>query len=246
MSATIIFIKLIPILLRQLVISHWGLFAFWRNRFAEHNQGLTFMNAKVRQANEDLRLSDIADIRLGHPFRGTVKQYDNGDVNVVQVRDTEPTGEINQYTMVETVLNTKKQPCWLQNGDVLFVAKGAKHYSVLVEQVLERTVCSPHFFVVRIKAEFKDMILPDFLCWQLNQQPAQRYFKTTAEGSMYLSIRRQVLENVPIKVLKFERQKQLAEMHRCGVKEQKVLQKLIENRQQQLEAIAIHALESVD
>lgn len=202
------------------------------------------MNAKMRQATEELRLSDIADIRLGHPFRGTVKQYDNGDVNVVQVRDTEPTGEINQYTMVETVLMTKKQPDWLQNGDVLFVAKGAKHYSVLVEQVLERTVCSPHFFVVRLKPEFKDVIVPDFLCWQLNQQPAQRYFKATAEGSMYLSIRRQVLENVPIKILKFEKQKQLAAMHRCAVREQKVLQKLIENRQQQLDAIAIHALES--
>jgi hypothetical protein len=203
------------------------------------------MNAKMRQDTEELCLSDIADIRLGHPFRGTVKQYDNGDVNVVQVRDTEPTGEINQYTMVETVLKTKKQPDWLENGDVLFVAKGAKHYSVLVEQVLERTICSPHFFLVRLKPEFKDVIVPDFLCWQLNQQPAQRYFKATAEGSMYLSIRRQVLENVPIKVLKFEKQHQLAALHRCGVKEQKVLQKLIENRQQQLEAIAIHALESV-
>ena len=203
------------------------------------------MNAKVRQATEEMRLSDIADIRLGHPFRGTVKQYDNGDVNVVQVRDTEPTGEINQYTMVETVLNTKKQPDWLQNGDVLFVAKGAKHYSVLVEQVLERTVCSPHFFVVRLKPEFKDVIVPDFLCWQLNQQPAQRYFKATAEGSMCLSILRQVLENAPIKVLKFEKQKQLAAMYRCSVKEQKILQKLIENRQKQLEAIAIDALESV-
>ncbi|MEO9276145.1 hypothetical protein ABFY09_15030 [Marinomonas sp. 5E14-1] len=75
---------------------------------------------------------------------------------------------------------------------------------------LERTVCSPHFFVVRLKPEFKDVIVPDFLCWQLNQQPAQRYFKATAEGSMYRSIRRQVLENVPIKVLKLEKQKQLA------------------------------------
>lgn len=203
------------------------------------------MNAKMRQAAQELRLCDIADIRLGHPFRGTVKQYDKGDVNVVQVRDTGPTGEINQATLVQTELSTKKQPDWLQNGDVLFVAKGAKHYSALVQQVLEHTVCSPHFFVVRIKAEFKDMILPDFLCWQLNQQPAQRYFKATAEGSMYLSIRRQVLENVPIKVLTLEKQKQLTAMHRCGVKEQKVLQKLIENRQQQLEAIAIHALESV-
>ncbi len=203
------------------------------------------MTAKVRYTPEMVKLCDIADIRLGHPFRGTVKQYDNGDVNVVQVRDTEPTGEINQYTMVETVLKTKKQPDWLENGDVLFVAKGAKHYSVLVEQVLERTVCSPHFFMVRLKPEFKDVIVPDFLCWQLNQQPAQRYFKATAEGSMYLSIRRQVLENVPIKVLNFKKQKQLAAMHRCAVREQKVLQKLIENRQQQIEAIAIHALESI-
>lgn len=204
------------------------------------------MNAKMRQATEEVRLSDIADIRLGHPFRGTIKPCDKGDVNVVQVRDTEPTGEINQTTLVQTQLSTKKQPDWLQNGDVLFVAKGAKHYSALVQQVLERTVCSPHFFVVRVKPEFKGVVLPDFLCWQLNQQPAQRYFKASAEGSMYLSIRRQVLENVPIRVLTLEKQKQLAAMHRCGVKEQKVLHKLIKNRQQQLKAIAIHALESAD
>lgn len=203
------------------------------------------MSAKMRQAIEDVCLSDIADIRLGHPFRGTVEQYDNGDVKVIQVKDTEATGEINQNTVVQTQLSTKKQPDWLQNGDVLFVAKGAKHYSVLVEQVLQRTVCSPHFFVVRIKPKLRDVILPDFLCWQLNQQPAQRYFKATAEGSMYLSIRRQVLENVPIKVLTVEQQQKLAALHRCSVREQKVLEKLIENRQQQLEAIAIHALESV-
>lgn len=203
------------------------------------------MSAKMRQAIEDVCLSDIADIRLGHPFRGTVEQYDNGDVNVIQVKDTEATGEINQNTVVQTQLSTKKQPDWLQNGDVLFVAKGAKHYSVLVEQVLQRTVCSPHFFVVRIKPTLRDVILPDFLCWQLNQQPAQRYFKATAEGSMYLSIRRQVLENVPIKVLTVEQQQRLTALHRCAVKEQKVLEKLIENRQQQLEAIAIHALENV-
>lgn len=203
------------------------------------------MNAKVRHASEEVKLCDIADIRLGHPFRGTIKPYDNGDVHVIQVRDTEATGEIDQCWTVETILSTKKQPDWLQNGDVLFVAKGAKHYSVLVENILDRTVCSPHFFLVRLKPEFKDLIIPSFLCWQLNQQPAQRYFKATAEGSNYLSIRRQVLENVPIKVLSPSKQRLLADMHRCGVKEQKALKKLIRNRQIQLEAIAIHALEKL-
>jgi restriction endonuclease S subunit len=204
------------------------------------------MNAKEHPASKAVMLRDIADIRSGHPFRGTIKQYENGDVNVVQVRDTEATGEINPYSAVKTILSTKKQPDWLQNGDVLFVAKGAKHYSVLVDNIPERTVCSPHFFVVRLKHAFKGVILPEFLCWQLNQQPAQRYFKATAEGSMYLSIRRQVIEDAPIKVFTLEKQRQLAAMHRCGVKEQKVLQKLIENRQHQLAAIARHELDAFD
>jgi restriction endonuclease S subunit len=188
-------------------------------------------------------LGDIADVCSGHPFRGTIKQYDNGDVNVVQVRNTKDTGEINQYGMVETKLSTKKQPDWLQNGDVLFVAKGAKHYSVLVDNILDRTVCSPHFFLVRIKTKFRDTVLPEFLVWQLNQQPAQRYFKATAEGSMYLSIRRQVLENVPIKVLSIDKQRQLTSLHRCAVKEKKLLQQLIDNRQKLLDVIADGALE---
>ena len=86
------------------------------------------------------------------------------------------------------------------------------------------------------------MVTPEFICWQLNQLPAQRYFQTTAEGSLYLSIRRQILEYVPITMLPIEKQRQLTAMHRCGVKERKVLQQLIDNRQQQLEAISISEL----
>jgi hypothetical protein len=43
-------------------------------------------------------------------------------------------------------------------------------------------------------------------------------------------------------MLPIEKQKQLTAMHHCAVKEQKVLQQLIENRQQQLDAIAHKAL----
>ncbi|WP_420331585.1 restriction endonuclease subunit S [Pseudoalteromonas shioyasakiensis] len=200
------------------------------------------MKAQTKHVAQSLLLHELADIRLGHPFRGSIKQYADGTVNVIQVRDTEITGEINHDSIVKTNLKTKKQPDWLQNGDVLFVAKGAKHHCVLVENIKEQTVCSPHFFLVRLKPEYRALISPNFLCWQLNQQPAQRYFKTTAEGSMYLSIRRQVLESVPIKLLEIEKQNRLTALHQCGVKEQKALKKLIQNRQQQLEAIALQEL----
>lgn len=200
------------------------------------------MNTSIYDATHDTRLSDIADIRSGHPFRGSIEPDIKGDVHVVQVRNTKATGEIIQDEVIKTTLTSKKQPDWLKSGDILFVAKGAKHYSALVEDLPKQTVCSPHFFLVRIKPAFKELVTPEFICWQLNQLPAQRYFQTTAEGSLYLSVRRQILEYVPITMLPIEKQSQLTAMHRCAVKEQKVLQQLIENRQQQLDAIAHKAL----
>lgn len=188
------------------------------------------------------KLCDIADIRPGHPFRGSIEPVENGDVHVVQVRNAELTGEITQDEMITTNLKGKKTPDWLQPGDVLFVAKGARHFAALVDDLPENTVCSPHFFLVRLKPEMKKKVLPDFICWQLNQLLAQRYFQATAEGSLYVSIRRQVLENTPIALPPMEKQRQLVAMHRCAVKENKVLQQLIDNRQQQLEAIAVKEL----
>jgi hypothetical protein len=200
------------------------------------------MKTSIYDANHDTRLGDIADIRSGHPFRGSIEPDINGDVHVVQVRDTNATGEIIMDEVITTTLTSKKQPDWLKSGDILFVAKGAKHYSALVEDLPKQTVCSPHFFLVRIKPALKALVTPEFICWQLNQLPAQRYFQTTAEGSLYLSVRRQTLEYVPITMLPIEKQRQLTAMHRCAVKERKVLQQLIDNRQQQLEAIAISEL----
>ena len=197
---------------------------------------------QMNTATYNTKLCDIADIHSGHPFRGRIEADDEGDVHVVQVRDTQATGEINQHRIIKTTLTNKKQPDWLLPGDVLFVAKGAKHYSALVENLPKQTVCSPHFFLVRIKPKFKGIVTPEFICWQLNQLPAQRYFQTTAEGTLYLSIRRQVLENVPFARLPLEKQHQLTAMHRCAMKEQKVLQQLIINRQQQLDAIALEVL----
>ena len=187
-------------------------------------------------------LYSIASIRSGHPFRGSIAPVENGEVHVVQVRDADNSGDIFQDKMVTTNLVGRKKPDWLQPGDILFVAKGAKHFAALVDELPEKTVCSPHFFLVRLKPKMAKKVLPEFICWQLNQIPSQRYFQTTAEGSLYVSIRRQVLEDTPIVLPPIEKQRQLVALHLCAVKERKVLQHLIDNRQQQLDAIAHKAL----
>lgn len=187
-------------------------------------------------------LCEVADVFSGYPFRGAIPADENGDVHVVQVRDTRDTGEVFQDEMVKVILPGKKPPNWLLPGDVLFISKSVKHFSALVEDLPVKTVCSPHFFLIRVKTEYQNRVKPEFICWQLNQLPAQRYFSTTAEGSLNLIVRKQVLENTPIKLLDIKEQQLIANMHKCAIKERTALLQLIENKDKEQAAIALKLL----
>ena len=187
-------------------------------------------------------LCEVADIFSGYPFRGAIPADENGDVHVVQVRDTRDTGEVFQDEMVKVILPGKKPPNWLRSGDVLFISKSVKHFSALVEDLPVKTVCSPHFFLIRVKTEYQNRVKPEFICWQLNQLPAQRYFSTTSEGSLNLIVRKQVLENTPIKLLDIKEQQLIANMHKCAIKERSALFQLIENIDKEQTAIALQLL----
>ena len=187
-------------------------------------------------------LCEVADVFSGYPFRGAIPADEIGDVHVVQVRDTRDTGEVFQDEMVKVILPGKKPPNWLLPGDVLFISKSVKHFSALVEDLPVKTVCSPHFFLIRVKTEYQNRVKPEFICWQLNQLPAQRYFSTTAEGSLNLIVRKQVLENTPIKLLDIKEQQLIANMHKCAIKERTALLQLIENKDKEQAAIALKLL----
>ena len=66
------------------------------------------------------KLKDIADIRLGHPFRGSIEGDECGDVHVVQMRDTNDSGEVDGSNLVRTFLTGRKKPDWLQKGDIFW------------------------------------------------------------------------------------------------------------------------------
>lgn len=189
------------------------------------------------------KLSDLVELHRGYPFRGKIEENEHGDVHVVQLRDAHPSGYIVPDEMIKTTLLGRKKPDWLQAGDVLFAAKGANFFAVLVEDLPEDTVCAPQFYLLKIKDEFKNKVLPAFIGWQLNQAPAQHHFEKTAEGSMYLSIRKEVLESTPITLLSIEEQYEIASLYQASLKEERVLQQMIDNRQQQLKALAFKFLD---
>jgi restriction endonuclease S subunit len=96
-------------------------------------------------------------------------------------------------------------------------------------------VCSPHFFVLRIRGL---VVEPRFLAWQINQIPAQEYLQREATGSHILNIRREVIERLEIVIPSLARQAAIVAFAEEATREKRLLSALIENRQQQMNALA--------
>jgi hypothetical protein len=185
-------------------------------------------------------LKHFADVRAGHPFRGSVPEAKGGTVPAIQMRDVSPSRGVDWAGVVRTTLEGRKEPDWLQPGDILFVARGTRNFAVCLDDVPAAAVCSQYFFLVRVRDTHA--LLPKFLAWQINQLPAQRYLGKNAEGTDQLSIRRGVLEALPIAVPPMEQQHRLMALANAARHERDLLENLILNREQQLQALVLKLL----
>ncbi|MEZ6953485.1 MULTISPECIES: restriction endonuclease subunit S [unclassified Aeromonas] len=192
-----------------------------------------------------MNLNQIATISAGHPFRGKIPEFDSGSMAVVQMRDASPEAGVDWSACLRTEPTSKKEPDWLQTGDILVAARGSTNYAVLVDirHAPLPAVAAPHFYVVRLQSEAHS---PEFLAWQLNQIPCQRYFELHAEGSMSKSIRRQVLEETPIGIPSLTRQQAIMNMVNTLREERRLMQQLQRNGEQMMHAIAASLLEQPD
>ncbi len=81
--------------------------------------------------------------------------------------------------------------------------------------------------------------MPAFLAWQINQPPFQRELWRTAEGSSQLSLRRPVLEELPVTVASEADQQRIVKLVRLAQRERELQARLIRNHERLFESIAL-------
>jgi len=178
----------------------------------------------------------MARVLAGHPIRDAVRNVPGGDISVVQIKNVDAEAGVDWPAVTKTVLTSRREPDWLKPGDILFSARGQRNVAVCLEQPPTNAVCSPHFFLIRVND--RSNVLPEFLAWQMNLPLAQRYFSQSATGSYITSIRRQVLEMLPMQIPSLERQRLLVNLARAAVREKQLMKQLMEIRQQELDLVA--------
>ena len=182
-------------------------------------------------------LGALASIAAGYPLRGAVDALPPGDVAVIQMGNVHPETSVDWAGAQRIALPSKRSSNFLVPDDVIFTTRGTRNFALALGQIPGLAVCSPHFFVMRVIDPCR--ITPAFLAWQINQRPAQEYFQREATGSYILNIRREVIENLPLALPPLEQQRVIVALADTARAERAALAKLIENRNHQIEAVAL-------
>ena len=167
------------------------------------------------------RISEIAEVVSGVYL--TAAPY--GDVSYLQIKDL--LSELPEKTASKVILSPKNERYLLAKGDLLFAGKGTTYLCKVFDLDIP-AIASTTLYTIRLTS--KD-ILPDYLCWYLNQPSVMAMMKTQQVGTGTPLIHKQVVEDFEIPVPDLETQQCIVELARLQVKEKELYQAIAEKRQ---------------
>jgi restriction endonuclease S subunit len=193
-----------------------------------------------------MQLKYLANISAGHPFRGKIPESPGSGIIAIQMKDTSAQSGVIWIDCIETE-PTGRRDDFLRVGDILVAARGNRNYAVLIDETLNATgkqaIAAPQFFIVRTDVP---QLLPEYLCWFLNQPPSQRYFDLNAEGTLTKAIKRNALEEIPIALPELAKQQAIVSLANTLQQELRLIEQLRRNGEQLLASIANDLVKHVE
>jgi hypothetical protein len=184
------------------------------------------------------KLKEIADVRAGFTVRKASRHALTKPYPVIQIRNVSGSGLLDLTEMAEMQLEEVPPRFFLSKGDVLFCARGTRNQAAACVVDVDRVVVGSQFFILRVASQ---LVLPEYLAWYINQQPAQRHLNERTSGSHVHMILRDDLLDLPVAVPALKVQRQILELHRLQVQEQRLLVQLSQKRQQLMSGLCVEA-----
>jgi restriction endonuclease S subunit len=133
----------------------------------------------------------------------------SGSVVYLQAKHFNENGIFYGAVIPDLPLNNQTERHLLNDGDIIFAAKGSKNFAAKYEGKNGRCVASSTFLVIRLLEKFKPEILPEYLVWYINHPKIQEWLKAKARGSSIVSISKTELQDMEIHIPSVKRQKQV-------------------------------------
>ncbi len=172
-------------------------------------------------------LAEVAHITAGFAIATAVSHDPDAGFQVLLPRHIGEEGGWFRYNDAEhatrMALPDRANRYLLQAGDVVVVARGERNRAALVVDCPYRTVASSAMLVLRPR---KELVVPEFLEWQLNQVQAQAAIAQARKGSTSPMVTADDLGEVEIAVPDLATQRRVVQVVELVRAEQELLAKL--------------------
>lgn len=186
-----------------------------------------------------VKIGDLVQIRAGYQTRGAVKARAGGSHVLLQIRDfDEARSRIDVEGMVRVSPGRINEAQVLHDGDVVFLAKGAKNFAFVPREIPRPALVASYFFLVRPS----DEIDADYLAWFLNLDTTRAALaRLVAPGSHMPVVRREYLEGLEVSLPSLERQRTIAAVDALAARRQHLLDELAETQRTLATALCVRA-----
>lgn len=188
-----------------------------------------------------VQLGQLADIQIGYQVKGKIVQQADGTHRLVQTGDMDGEGNIDWERLAPFTPERKGADRYvLRDGDVLFLAKGARRTAALVENPLPHALAVSTFFILRVR-EVAD-VLPGYLAWYLNVAARDELAGVQRQGVTIPFVPKEALSEMAIALPDNNTQRRIAELHRLARREKQLTLALLEQRVRLVNAVAQRVL----
>lgn len=159
-----------------------------------------------------VQLSEIAQVRVGYPFRAKVKAVSAGGVPVIQPRDLVEGGALNLNGVVRAEIHQLKGDYVLRTGDTLLAARGRIAAADYSGQPSGMSVASGSLLILRPKSA--DLLLPGYLTVFFNSEYGRACVARIVAQTTATFVSRSDLGSLKIPLPNLDRQLRLIAMAR--------------------------------
>ena len=177
-----------------------------------------------------MKLKEFAKIQSGYLFRSRMEYSPDGDVSVIQIGDLDM---LVPEKLMRVSGIAPRSHYFVRQGDVLLAARGNQHRAVWVSRHLPKTVAVYNFFIIRT---YEEEVLPAYLAWYINSEPAQYFFQRHKMGSNILSLQKRDLERLEVPIPPLGIQERIGCVYSLMLREKMLVATVQEQRERLLEA----------
>lgn len=185
------------------------------------------------------RLADVAEVRAGYLTKKPVRPRRDGTHHILQIRDfNDDRSAIHTNRMVRFIPDSPSSVHALQNGDVVFLARGVRNFAFAPIDLPAPSVAAGYFFVIHPGQQ----VLPGYLAWCLNHPNTLRALARSATSGAHMPVvRRADIENVLVSIPPIPVQQAIMQIDGLMRDEQNLLNELARKRRDLISAVCMSA-----